>query len=541
MIYWLDNYMNTEETIKSIIEGDVDVSPSTIKKCSTDASIFEVTPTAVIYPKNITDLSALVRFVSEKREKGGLLSLTPRAGGTCMSGGPLTESYVVDLTRYFNNIDNVDTSAQAVWVESGVMYVDIEKATHHLDLFFPPYTSSRDICGIGGMIGNNASGEKSVKYGATSSNITRLKVLLSDGNEYEFGPLTFIELEEKKALPTFEGELYREVTKLIYENWNVIDKNHPRVKKNTAGYPLWDLWSDDQSIFNMARLFIGSQASLGIVTKAELNLVHFPKATRMIVAPISGLSDLTPVVKTLLHYNPDVCETFDHHTYELAKKYHPIEAEKANIAEGKHMVVFGIYAGDTQHLADVQAGQAKEELERMGKEVFWVEDPSAVESFLLIRRKSFRMLLEHPHPNKRAMAFLEDTIVPLEHYGEFLGALEAILAEYDMTYTYAGHIGDGSIRLVPLVNMELPGAQEMVMEVERRVNNLVFAFGGSMSVDHNDGIIRTSFLEQMYGKEMVGFFAEIKKIFDPLNIFNPGKKVGGTFEYAIDHMVRKNH
>ncbi len=532
--------MNTEEAIKSIIEGDVDVSADTLKKCSRDASIFEVVPTAVIYPKNHTDLSALVHFVSEKRKKGGLLSLTPRAGGTCMSGGSLTESYVVDLTRYFNSIDKVDTSARTVWVESGVMYVDIEKATHPLDLFFAPYTSSRDICGIGGMIGNNASGEKSVKYGPTSSNVEQIRVLLSDGNEYVFGPLTVEELNKKKALTTFDGRLYCEVTKLIEDNWDVIDKNHPRVKKNAAGYPLWDLWNADRSNFNMARLFIGSQASLGIVTKAELKLVHFPKATRMIVAPISALSDLTLIVKTLLRHNPDVCETFDHHTYDLAKKYHPIEAERANIAEGKHMVVFGIYAGDTQHIADGKALQVKEELEGMGKEVFWIESPDAVESFLLIRRKSFRMLLEHPHHDKRAMAFLEDTIVPLEHYGEFLGVLEAILAEYDMTYTYAGHIGDGSIRLVPLVNMEKAGAQEMVMEVERRVNNLVFAFGGSMSADHNDGIIRTPFLEQMYGKEMVVLFAKIKKIFDPLNIFNPGKKVGGTLEYAIDHIVKTN-
>ncbi len=532
--------MNAKETIKSIIEGDVDVSPETLKKCSTDASIFEVTPTAIIYPKNHADLSALVHFVLKKRRQGVSVSLTPRAGGTCMSGGPLTQSYVIDLTRYFNAIGDVDMNTLTILVDGGVMHVDIEKATHPLDLFFAPYTSSRDICGIGGMIGNNASGEKSVKYGPTSSNIERLRVLLSDGNEYVFGPLTIDELNKKKELTTLDGKLYREVTKLILDNWNIIDKSHPRVKKNSAGYPLWDLWNADRTHFNMARLFIGSQASLGIVTKAELKLVHFPKATRMIVAPVSSLSDLTPIVKTLLRHNPDICETFDHHTYELAKKYHPVEAERANIAEGEHMVVFGIYAGDTQHLADVQAGQAKEELERMGKEVFWIESPDVIESFLLIRRKSFRMLLEHPHPDKRAMAFLEDTIVPLEHYSEYLAALEAILAEYNMTYTYAGHIGDGSIRLIPLVNMEQTGAQEMVIEVERRVNNLVFAFGGSMSADHNDGIIRTPFLEQMYGKEMVTLFAKVKEIFDPLNIFNPGKKVGGTFEYAIDHMVKKN-
>jgi FAD/FMN-containing dehydrogenase len=139
------------------------------------------------------------------------------------------------------------------------------------------------------------------------------------------------------------------------------------------------------------------------------------------------------------------------------------------------------------------------------------------------------------------MAFLEDTIVPLEHYGEFLAALEAILSEYNLVYTYAGHIGDGSIRLVPLVNMEAENAADTVMMLETKVNDLVIAFGGSISVDHNDGIIRTPYLEQFFGPEMYTLMAQVKELFDPLNIFNPGKKVGGTFEYAKNHIVKYNH
>ena len=140
----------------------------------------------------------------------------------------------------------------------------------------------------------------------------------------------------------------------------------------------------------------------------------------------------------------------------------------------------------------------------------------------------------------RAMAFLEDTIVPLEHYGQFLASLEAILSEYDLIYTYAGHIGDGSIRLVPLINMEKEGSAELVMELETKVNDLVMAFGGSISVDHNDGLIRTPYLEQFFGPEMYTLFAEIKNLFDPLGIFNPGKKLGGSFEYTKDHIVKTN-
>jgi FAD/FMN-containing dehydrogenase len=239
-------------------------------------------------------------------------------------------------------------------------------------------------------------------------------------------------------------------------------------------------------------------------------------------------------------HRPVTCETFDHHTYELAEQYHPEDAARAGLAKGKHMVVLAVFDGDSQEAADKSAYEAKQALEKNGTEVLWVDDSAVLESFLLIRRKSFRMLLEHPHSDMRAMAFLEDTIVPLEHYGEFLAALEAILKEYDLVYTYAGHIGDGSIRLVPLVNMEKDGAADLVMELETKVNDLVIAFGGSISVDHNDGIIRTPYLEQFFGPEMYTLMAKVKELFDPLGIFNPGKKVGVTFEYARDHIVKSN-
>lgn len=526
--------------LSRLIKGDVSNADHELVRTSRDASIFEVRPQLVIAPKDVKDLQALVHFVNRMRMAGQPLSLTARNGGTCMSGGPLNESIVVDMSKYLNHIGAVHGSHRVVSVQGGVMHLDLEQATHPKGLYFAPYTSSRDICGIGGMLGNNASGEKSVKYGPVSSNVAKVKVLLSDGEIYEFGPLSNTEVEHKKSLPTFEGRLYREITKLIEENWHTIDNNHPRVKKNAAGYPLWELWDAHRHTFNLARLFIGAQGTLGLITEAQLKLVPFPKAERMVVVPISKLSDLTPVVQTILRYNPTTCETFDWHTYDLAKKYHPEDASRASSAEGQHMVVFAIFDGDNQELADKQAGRAKVALESLGFQPVWIDSNDVKESYLLIRRKSFRMLLEHPPGASRAMPFIEDTIVDIAHYGEFLAALEAILTEYDLTYTYAGHIGDGSIRLVPLANMESDGAAERIMELCRRVYDLVFAFGGSMAVDHNDGILKTPFLERMYGSEMVTLFAKVKHLFDPLSIFNPGKKVGGSIEYALAHIIREN-
>lgn len=533
--------MSVDKNFYDTIQDKIDTTDEARHTYKRDASIFEVLPSGIAYPQDTAELQRLVVHISKRRQTDPAVSLTARNGGTCMSGGSLTKGYIVDMSRHFNHIEPVDLEGRSVWVQGGVMHKALEEATHPHGLYFAPYTSSHDICGVGGMLGNNASGEKSVKYGPTSANVGRIKVVLSDGEQYEFGPLSASEVAKKRQLPTFEGHLYREVTQLIDSNWNLIDHQHPHdIKKNAAGYPLWDLWDEQRSYFNMARLFIGSQGTLGIITDAELKLVPFANASRMIVAPIDNLHELMPVVKTMLRFYPETCETFDHNTYDLAKQYHPEDAARTAIADGKHMVVMAVYAGDSQEQADQQAGQAKEALERLGHSVSWIDDPDTVESFLVIRRKSFRMLLEHPRPDQRALAFLEDTIVPLEHYGEFLLSLESIIGDYGMIYTYAGHIGDGSIRLIPLANVEAEGAQERIMQLAKRVNDLVFAFSGSMSADHNDGIIRTPFLEDMYGKEMNQLFKEVKQLFDPLNIFNPGKKVGGTYEFAREHIVRTN-
>lgn len=521
-------------------DGVIDTSEETKKANSRDASIFEVLPAGVIAPRDTEAIKAVVRWAAHEAEQGTPVTLAARVGGTCMSGGSLTQGYILDLKRFFNYVGAVDTEARTITAQSGAMHLTVESAATAAGLLFAPYTSSRDICGIGGMLGNNASGEQSIKYGPTSANVNSVKVILSDGNEYSFGPLTRAEVAAKARQPDFEGEIYRRMTQLIEDNKFTIATSHPRTVKNAAGYPLWELWDQHEQTFNLGRLFIGAQGTLGIITEAELKLVKPGAYRRMIVTPIGQLDSLAEVVKTMLRYEPITCETFDHFTYELAEQLHPEDAERASGARGKHMVILSVFEAETQQQTDVIAGQAKEMLEKLGHETLWIDDPATIESYLLIRRKSFKMLLEHPTPHTRAEAFLEDTIVPLENYGAFLSELEGILKEYNMVYTYAGHIGAGSIRLVPLADMEAEGAAERIMELETKVNDLVLKYGGSISVDHNDGIIRTPYLEKQFGSDMVRLFAEVKQLFDPLTIFNAGKKVGGTYEYAVEHIIREN-
>ncbi len=522
--------------LKNVIKGEVLSSAAAREAYSKDASIFQVHPLAIAVPTDVADLSKIIDYVTSTNKNGGSLSIAPRNGGTCMSGGPLTEGIVIDISKYLNRIGDVDVYHKTVVVQSGAMHRDIESAASTHGLIFAPYTSSKDLCGIGGMIGNNASGELSLIYGPTSSNVASIKVLLSDGKEYVFEPLNRAQLKKKLELMTYEGDIYRRITALLKDNKQLIKTHHPRVTKNAAGYALWELWDTQEHIFNLGRLFIGSQGTLGIVTEATLKLVDKAPYQQMIVCSIESINQLTDIVRTIVHNGASICETFDSHTYELAKQQYPDDAANAHFANGKHMIVYGIFEGDTKENAEILAGKAKIIIEQsLQASVYWVESEKVKSSYQAIRRYSYKMLKEMNSSTQKAMPFIEDTIVPLAHYGEFVSALEAILEDYDMTYTYAGHIGEGSIRLIPLVNRK-PESIHDIIELEGRVNDLVLAFRGSISVDHNDGIIRTPYLEQQYGREMVNLFLQTKNIFDPFNIFNRGKKVNGTLEFAKSHI-----
>ena len=553
MACYTSTMINTTE-IASLITGDVDTSSETLTKASHDASIFEIVPEAVIYPKNAADIGKLVTYATEHPG----VSLTARSAGTCMSGGPLTSSLVVDFTKYFNQIGEVGEGYAVT--QPGVYYRDFDKATMEKGgQIMPSYTASRELCTVGGMVANNAGGEKTLTYGKTERYVRRLKVVLADGNECEIKPLSMSELEEKKKLSTFEGEVYRGIYDLISTHYDVIMKAKPIVTKNSCGYSLWNVWNKEKDMFDLTQLIVGSQGTLGLVTEIEFALVKPKIHSHLLVVFLTDLKQLGETASRILKFNPESFESYDDQTLKVAFKFLPqlmkqmggnlitlglqFIPEMMAVLEGgiPKLVLMAEFTADTDEEALRMANEARESLKDLHEKSRVTKTEQDEHKYWTIRRESFNMLRKHVH-GLRTAPFIDDFVVPPQTLQEFLPRLYAILGEYknDLVYTVAGHVGDGNLHIIPLMDFHQDKVQAIIKDLSVKVYTLVHEFNGSITGEHNDGIIRTPFVKMQYGEEVYGLLEQTKKIMDPKGIFNPGKKVGGTLEYAFKNIVKES-
>jgi FAD/FMN-containing dehydrogenase len=472
-----------------------------ITEHSTDASVFKVRPKGIFYPKNVAEVVEVVKKVADEKS-----SVSVRAGGTCMTGGSLTEEYVLNMTKYMNKVE-IDPIKKTATVETGTYFRDIEEAAKKHGLMFAPYPSSHLIAGIGGMIGNNASGEKSMRYGATIDNVLSLEVVLSSGE--------IIQTKPKKVETSLEKSLFD-----LY-NMHAEHLRHAQgqVKKVASGYRLDRIVNGDK--IDLTSLFVGTQGTLGIITKAVLKLVPIPKNTVLYLIPINSIKELPHILKTVLDHNPESVETFDVHTFERARlhmKDMAVHIEKFFSKETTAIIL-------AQFDAEVDIGVAK------------VTDPVVVDAAWKIRRSSYSLVRDNNEPGKRAVPCVEDVIVPVERFDAFVEGLVHCIQKYNIQYAFHGHIADGALRIIPIFDFNNAGVVDTIIAFTHDVIALVKNLGGNMSSDHSDGIIRTPFLKEFYGPRLYNVFEEIKHIFDPQTIFNPYKKVGGTEAHIRKYIV----
>ena len=544
---------NLLKELKKTIKGGVSSDEETLNTYSHDASLFEVKPQVVVFPKDEEDVKNLVKFVSKNKKKFPSLSLTGRSAGTDMSGGSINESIIVAFSKYFNGTPVV--SGNIAITAPGVFYRDFEKETLRHNLIFPSYPASRELCAMGGIFNNNAGGEKSLQYGKTENYVRRMKVVFADGKTYTLKPLTEEELKQKMAQNDFEGEIYRKIYELITQNYELLLKAKPDVTKNSAGYFLWNVWDPDKKIFDLTKLFVGAQGTLGMFLEGDLELVPVHKHRDMLIIFLHDMSHLGQIINEVLSLKPESFESYDDNTLKLALRYFPEFAKQlgffGSIQAGIAFLpaFFDMLTGKSLPKLILQVDFTSDDLLEVKKKVAPLKErlkplhpqtQVALENqekrYWLVRRESFNLLRKKIR-DKHTAPFIDDFVIKPEYITEVLPLVTDILKKHpEFIFTVAGHVGNGNFHIIPLVDIKNPNVQAAIPQISNQVYEIIAKYHGSITGEHNDGLIRTPYLKQMYGEKIVKLFEETKKIFDPQNIFNPRKKVGGDLDYAMKHI-----
>jgi FAD/FMN-containing dehydrogenase len=541
---------------KAGFAGELIDDLATLDFYSHDASMFELRPKLITRPKDAKDVERLVKLVAALKKTRHGLSLTARSAGTDMSGGAINESIIVDFREHFTKIEKV--TASSAQVQPGVLYRDFEPQTLKHKALMPTYPASRDLASVGGMVNNNAGGEKSLEYGKTEDFVTELKFVFADGKERVVKPLDKSELKKKMQQKDFEGEVYKKLFKLIDGNYEAIKAAKPHVSKNSTGYNLWDVWDRETGIFDLTKLIVGAQGTLGFVTDIHFRLVPARPHSGLLVLFMKDIDDLGEVIPKILESKPATFESFDDATLWLSIRFMPSFLKLLGWKRFIHLLITLIpdglqllrgipklilmveFNGETEqavrdkvHALHLELNRKRARYEINGFE----EDPSEgkSEKFWIMRRYSFQ-LLRSKVKDKHTAPFIDDFVVPPDHLTAFFPRLRAIIKKYKLFATIAGHMGDGNFHIIPLMKLEDPKDRKKILPAMKEVNNLVLKYGGSLSGEHNDGLVRGPWLKMMYGPEMLKIFREAKGIMDPQNIFNPHKKADADWEFSFGHI-----
>ena len=519
--------------------GEVMTNVDARRYFATDNSIFNLPPAVVVYPRNENDVRKTARFTWQLAERGRVIPITARGNGTDQAGAALGSGIMVVFPAHLNRILELDSKTGSVTVEAGINYGKLQQTLKTHGRFLPPYPASYEYSTIGGAVSNNASGEKSVKYGDTRVYVSSLRVVLANGEVITTGRISKKELSKKLGLATFEGEIYRALDRLFEENQEIIDKSQIGVSKNTAGYDLIDVKKADGSI-DLTPLFVGSQGTLGIVTEVTFDTEAHDPVTTLFMAGFDNLEDAQAAISEIRSSNalPSALEMVDGHLLDMVHAANPNLISDTAQPPFPAITLFVEY--DTSNDKAYKRGvkRAEKVLNNYATNVVKETDPEKQEQLWKLRQAS-GYLLGKSDSHRKAVPVIDDGVVPVEKFAELLKGVYAIFARHKLQPAIWGHAGDGNIHMAPLLDLGEVGDRQMVFRLLEEYSKLVVSLGGSTSGQANDGRLRAPYLEQVYGSEMYSVFKKVKQIFDPYGTLNPGVKIGVALD-DIKPLVRKD-
>lgn len=519
-----------EDDLRKSIKGDVTFDPYTLGIYATDASIFQILPIGITLPRDANDVISIVKIAS-----GYGVSLLPRGGGTSLGGQTAGSSLIIDFSKYMNNILEMNVRERWVRVQPGVVLDELNAALAPYHLHFAPDPATSNRATIGGMIGNNSAGTKSIIYGLTRNHVLEMKALLSDGtilNCKEFSVNGFD--QGKISFNGREGEIIDGFHKIIRDNQDEILKQYPKIMRRVQGYNL-DVFVNEDT-WNLSNLITGSEGTLGIVLEAKLNLEPLPKFKILCTVHFDELLLAIRAVSSILKHQPSAVEIMDEEVVIMARKNLSIAPLCGFIKGDPKGILIVEFFGNTEEEVKNKARTLAEDLQKQKLGYHWpvISEPARQAEVWAVRKNGLGLMLGIKG-DRKPVPFIEDAAVPIAVLPEYVDQILKFCKEREIpVYMYA-HASVGELHIRPVLNLKDQQDIDHMKDIAGFAHSLVKKYGGSISGEHGDGRIRSPFLEMYFGPRIYNALREVKKLFDPAGMMNPGVIIDPD---PMDHNLR---
>ncbi len=506
--------------LEARITGEVRFDAVTRALYATDASIYEIQPLGVVVPRTKDDLVAVVDVCARFR-----CPVTMRGGGTSQAGQAIGRGLIVDTSKYLNRLIEVRPEERWARVEPGIVLDELNAALKPHGLRFAPDVSTASRATVGGMMANNSSGARSVYYGKTIDHVIEQEVLLSDGTVVSARRWTDEELAMFSAGTGRLSQGCRAVRQLGAEHAAEIERRFPKVLRRVGGYNL-DAFLPSQP-FDLSKLFVGSEGTLGVVLEARLNLVPLPKAKAVLAVQFDDLLESLGAAPLILTHKPSAIEVMDRFILNHTERSPQLHALRKSFVEGDpaSLLCVEFYADEAKDLPPRLAALERDlTTHGLGTHFFRAIDADAQARIWTLREAALGLSMAMKTEEK-SLSFVEDAAVPPERLRDYIARLLEIVRRHGTTAGVYAHASVGCLHVRPVVNLKTADGVRKMQSIATEVAELVVEFGGALSGEHGDGMLRSPFMRRIYGPALYEAFRTIKRTFDPDGIFNPGKIV----------------
>jgi FAD/FMN-containing dehydrogenase/Fe-S oxidoreductase len=503
---------------------------------ATDASVYREMPQAVVFPRSEKDIVACVKFASEYG-----VAITPRAGGTSLAGQAVGAGLVVDVSRFLREIVEINTEKGYAIIEPGVVRDQLNAALQPLGFWFGPNTSTANRCTLGGMFGNNSCGSTSITVGSTREHVLEARVVLADGNLQDVGAFQGPrpqgargEIEEQGEATSLSSRIQTHLRQLLtdIDNRQKIQAAFPKreVTRRNTGYAL-DLLAEQSPFteggpaYNLCTLLAGSEGTLAFTTQLKVRILPLPPAGTAVAAlHYTTIDEAMRETQRVMQYQPFMCELMDDTILRLART-NPVQAKNAAFVDGDPRALLLVeFRAETDEAAAKLAGKLIETKAPSAYATPIVSGAANVAKVWNLRAAGLG-ILGNIVGDAKAVACIEDTAVAIDDLADYIAEVDALMHLYNQNPVYYAHAGAGEIHLRPILNLKTTAGREDFFLITRDVAALVKKYRGSLSGEHGDGRVRAAFLPGMLGPEVYQMLVDLKNVFDPKGIFNPGKIV----------------